>query len=194
MTPQQAEPPVDDGAASHLAGMPVPEIALPSTRGTLVRLDRVPDGFQRMIVYAYPMTAQPDVALPEDWDTIPGARGCTPESCGFRDHAGELASAGAAVAGLSTQSTPYQQEAAARLHLPFPLLSDAELAATRALRLPTFTAALRPAHDGGNRPLLKRLTVVVRDGVIEKVFYPVHPPGSHAEEVLAWARSHASHT
>jgi peroxiredoxin len=176
--------------------MEMPAIALPSTRGGTMRVDTVPEAIggvsppgqqsPRLVIYAYPMTGVPGVDLPEGWNDIPGARGCTPESCGFRDHAAELAAAGAAVAGLSTQSTAYQQEAAARLGLPFPLLSDADLELTNALKLPAFPIDA-PAHDGGGRKtLLRRLTLVVRDGAIEKVFYPVFPPDGHAAEVLAW--------
>jgi peroxiredoxin len=166
----------------------MPAIALPSTGGEPMRVDIVPAGFTRLIIYAYPMTGLPGVPVPDGWDEIPGARGCTPESCGFRDHAAELAALGAAVAGLSTQGTAYQQEAATRLRLPFPLLSDADLALTHALRLPTFGIDLPSAYEGGGpRNLLKRLTLVVRDGHIEKVFYPVFPPDRHAAEVLAWA-------
>jgi peroxiredoxin len=153
-----------------------------------MRVDTVPDGFGRLIIYAYPMTGLPGVPVPDGWDEIPGARGCTPESCGFRDHAAELAALGAAVAGLSTQSPGYQREAATRLRLPFPLLSDAGLTLTRALDLPTFGIDLAPEYEGGgHRELLKRLTLVISDGVIEKVFYPVFPPDAHAGEVLAWA-------
>ncbi|MGH3096426.1 MAG: peroxiredoxin [Streptosporangiales bacterium] len=182
--------PVDDGAAQHLPGMRMPPIALPSTHGGEVRVDAVPDGLERLVIYAYPMTGRPGVDLPEGWDEIPGARGCTPESCGFRDHAAELASAGAAVVGVSTQSTSYQREAAERLRLPFALLSDAELRLAGALSLPTMSIELNDGHDGGGtRTLLKRLTLVVRDGVIERVFYPVFPPDGHATDVLAWLRS-----
>lgn len=185
--------PVDDGATDHLPGAAVPAVALPSTGGGVIRVDLVPAGLVRLIVYAYPLTGLPGVDNPPGWDEIPGARGCTPESCGFRDHAAELAAAGAAVVGLSTQSSAYQREAAKRLRLPFPLLSDSALELTRALALPTFTADLRSAHDGGGRRvLLRRLTLVVRDGVIEKVFYPIFPPDGHAEEVLAWVRGHAA--
>jgi peroxiredoxin len=153
-----------------------------------MRVDTVPAGFTRLIIYAYPMTGLPGVPVPDGWDEIPGARGCTPESCGFRDHAAELGALGAAVAGLATQGTAYQQEAATRLGLPFPLLSDAALELTHALRLPTFDIDLPSAYEGGGpRTLLKRITLVVRDGMIEKVFYPVFPPDRHAAEVLAWA-------
>jgi peroxiredoxin len=175
--------PVDDGAAAHLTGMAMPPIALASTEGGAYRLDEVPAGYGRLLLYAYPKTGRPGVALPPGWDEIPGARGCTPESCGFRDHAAELAQAGAAVAGVSTQDTGYQKEASKRLRLPFPLLSDSDGRLTEALKLPTFTM------EGA--ALLKRLTLVIRpaaDGgaTIEHVFYPVFPPGEHAAEILAW--------
>jgi peroxiredoxin len=157
----------------------MPLIALPSTAGSQMRVDLAPDGAERLVLYAYPRTGRPgERPLTPDWEQIPGARGCTPESCGFRDHAAELWEAGAAVAGVSTQTTQYQREAAARLGLPSPLLSDAELELTRALELPTFTVA--------GQTLLKRLTLVVRDRVVEHVFYPVFPPDGHAAEVLAW--------
>jgi peroxiredoxin len=174
--------PVDDGAADHLPGTVVPPIALASTDGDPVQVDVVPDGAQRLVLYAYPRTGRPgEVPLAPDWDRIPGARGCTPESCGFRDHAAELRAAGAAVAGLSTQDTDFQREAAQRLRLPFPLLSDADLVLTQALRLPTFEVA--------GQTLLKRLTLMMRAGVVEHVFYPVFPPDGHAAEVLAWLLS-----
>jgi len=191
--PDNLPPPVDDGAADHLRGAEVPPIALPATRGDRLRVDRVPAGFDRLVVYAYPMTGLPGVDSPPGWDDIPGARGCTPESCGFRDHAAELAAASATVVGLSTQSTRYQAEAADRLGLPFPLLSDARLELATAMRLPTFTLDLDAAHDGGGRTtLLKRLTLVVRDGVVEHAFYPVFPPDRHAADVLAWVRANPS--
>jgi peroxiredoxin len=193
--PADLPAPADDGAAAHLTGMAMPPVALPSTSGeggaadgAPVRVDTVPPGFGRLIIYAYPLTGLPGVPVPDGWDEIPGARGCTPESCGFRDHAAELAAVGAAVTGLSTQTTAYQREAAGRLRLPFPLLSDAGLVLTRALRLPSFGIDLAPDYEGGgHRTLLRRITLVVSRGVIEKVFYPVFPPYRHAEEVLAWA-------
>lgn len=174
--------PVDDGAADHLPGTPMPALSLPSTAGEVMRVDRVPDGFDRLIIYAYPWTGRPgEPLLTPDWDMIPGARGCTPEACSFRDHAAELREAGAAVVGLSTQDANDQQEATERLHLPFPLLNDTELQLVDALRLPTFTVE--------GRVLLKRLTLVMRAGEIEHVFYPVFPPNTHAEAVLAWLRA-----
>ncbi|MBO0681683.1 MAG: peroxiredoxin [Candidatus Dormibacteraeota bacterium] len=172
--------PVDDGAADHLQGTRCPPIELPATDGKKVRLDTIRG---RTIVYAYPRTGEPGKpSLVDDWDQIPGARGCTPESCGFRDHHAELQAAGAEVYGLSTQDTGYQQEAATRLGLPFPLWSDEQLELTRALRLPTFEVA--------GHTLLRRLTLLLKDGSIERVWYPVFPPDTHAEEVLAWLKEH----
>lgn len=179
--PSDLPVPGDDGAASHLPGRGMPPIALPSTLGSAMRVDVVPEGAERLVLYAYPRTGRPgEIPLTPEWDQIPGARGCTPESCGFRDHAAELQNAGAAVAGLSTQTTTDQREAAMRLGLSFPLLSDASMTLTRALALPTFTVA--------GKTLLKRLTLVVRDGVVEHVFYPVFPPDTHASLVLQWLK------
>lgn len=185
--PDDLPAPVDDGAADHLTGMDVAPVELAATDGTRIRLDRTPEGASRLVVYCYPMTGVPGVETPDGWEDVPGARGCTPESCGFRDHAAELRHAGAAVVGLSTQSTGYQAEAAGRLALPYPLVSDTELRFADAMRLPTFTHRLRPENDGGgHRRLLKRLTFVVRDGRVEHVFHPVFPPDTHAQRVLAW--------
>jgi peroxiredoxin len=141
------------------------------------------------VVYAYPRTGEPGKApLTPDWDAIPGARGCTPQSCGFRDHYAELRSLGAsAVFGLSTQTTDYQREAVERLHLPFALLSDSDLIFTRTLRLPTFE--FEPYGEESST-LLKRMAFVIRDGRIEKVFYPVFPPDRNAEDVTDWLRAH----
>jgi peroxiredoxin len=171
--------PVDDGAARHLLGVGMPDLALPSTGGDPVNLARLT---RPAVVYAYPYTGRPgQPLLVPDWDLIPGARGCTPESCGFRDHHADLDSLGVDVYGLSTQDTAYQGEAAARLRLPFPLLSDANLRLTEALRLPTFDAA--------RQRLLKRLTLLVERGAIAQVWYPVFPPDTHAGEVLDWLRA-----
>lgn len=169
--------PEDDGAARHLPGQRMPDITLPRSDGGETRLSALGSG--RTVIYLYPMTGKPGVSLPEGWDQIPGARGCTPEACGFRDHHSDLLAAGAArVYGMSSQSPGYQREAVERLNLPFPMLSDPGLAAAAALRLPTFTA--------GGATLYKRLTLIVTDGVIEHVFYPVFPPDGHASEVLDW--------
>ena len=173
--PNDLPVPEDDGAADHLPGMRLPSVPLASTSGEIVDLSALPG---RTVVYCYPMTGRPDRSLPTGWDEIPGARGCTPQSCSFRDHHAELRALGASVFGLSTQDTDYQSEAATRLHLPFALLSDADLAFARALGLPTFEV------DG--MVLLKRLTLVIDEGWIEKVFYPVFPPDKSAEEVVEW--------
>jgi peroxiredoxin len=168
--------PVNDGAARHLVGMPVARIALPATDGATVDLSRLPG---RTVVYAYPRTGQPGVANPDGWDLIPGARGCTPQACSFRDHFAELSDLGVThLFGLSTQSTDYQREAGHRLLLPFPLLSDEQLKLAHAMHLPTFTA--------GGMTLLKRLTMLIDDGVVRHVFYPVFPPDRSADEVIAW--------
>jgi peroxiredoxin len=172
--------PKDDGGARHLKGMAMPDLELPSTANRPVNLSKI--DAPRVVVYAYPMTGRPDRQLPQGWDDIPGARGCTPETCGFRDHHKDLAKLRAAVFGVSTQDTPYQQEMVKRLEVPFEVLSDEHLALTRALKLPTFTV------DG--MTLMKRLTLVVKNGRIEHVFYPVFPPDKHAEEVIAWLKHH----
>jgi peroxiredoxin len=168
--------PEDDGACAHLTGMQVPSIALASTRGEDVNLSRLPG---RSIVYCYPRTGRPDQEMLPGWNDIPGARGCTPQSCAFRDHYAEMRTLGVhEVFGLSTQDTEYQREAAERLHLPFPLLSDQKLEFARALRLPTFEVA--------GMTLIKRLTLVLHDGVVERVFYPVFPPDANAPDVIHW--------
>lgn len=170
--------PEDDGAAAHLLGLRLPPVRLTSTDGHEVDLSCLPG---LSVLYFYPMTGRPGQPLPEGWDMVPGARGCTPQSCAFRDHAAELRAVGAtALFGASTQPTAYQAEAAARLHLPFPLLSDDEGALTRALALPTFVV------DGAT--LLKRLTMIARDGKIVKVFYPVFPPDRNAVDVIDWLK------
>jgi peroxiredoxin len=173
--PNDLPVPEDDGAADHLPGMRLPSVPLASTSGEIVDLSAL---LGRTVVYCYPMTGRPDRSLPAGWDEIPGARGCTPQSCSFRDHHAELRSLGASVFGSSTQDTEYQREAATRLHLPFALLSDSDLAFAGTLGLPTFEV------DG--MVLLKRLTLVIDEGWIEKVFYPVFPPDRSAEEVVEW--------
>ncbi|MGB9365750.1 MAG: peroxiredoxin [Xanthobacteraceae bacterium] len=177
--PAELPAPVDDGAAAHLTGAKLPDVALPATNGSTGNLGRLTG---RTVVYIYPRTGRPGQALPTGWDAIPGARGCTPQSCGFRDHFAELKRLGVAqLYGLSTQDTAYQREAVERLHLPFAILSDADFKITRALNLPTF------AVDG--MTLIKRMAWVIDDGVITQVFYPVFPPDKSAEEVLSWLQA-----
>ena len=172
--------PVDDGAAADLEGSFLPGVVLRATDGASVNLGELKG---RFVIYVYPMTGRLDVPLPDGWDGIPGARGCTPQSCSFRDHYGELMELCAGVFGLSAQTSEYQLEARERLHLPFQLLSDSALQLTGALRLPTFTVA--------GMEVFKRLTLVAEDGKILKVFYPVFPPDRNAGDVIAWLRSDA---
>jgi peroxiredoxin len=174
--PDDLPVPEDDGAADHLRGTPLPPVALLGTDGVLVRLDELPG---RSVVFAYPRTGRPGEGPPggeAGWNAIPGARGCTPEACSFRDEAARFRAYGVRVFGLSTQDTDYQREAADRLHLPYPLLSDADLELTRALPLPTF------AVEG--MTLIRRLTLIVAEGRIEDVIYPVFPPDRGAELAL----------
>jgi peroxiredoxin len=173
--------PQDDGATAHLAGTTIPPVGLVATDGTTVTLSELPG---RTVVFAYPRTGEPGkIALVDDWDLIPGARGCTPQTCSFRDLFAELRAAGAQhVLGLSTQGTAYQRELATRLHLPFPVLSDEQLELTRALRLPTMEVA--------GLTLMKRLALIVDDAVIRHVFYPVFPPDRNARDVLVWLQQH----
>jgi peroxiredoxin (alkyl hydroperoxide reductase subunit C) len=171
--------PANDGAADHLVGRMIPPIGLRATDDTLVTLSALAG---RVVVFAYPRTGEPGkIALVEDWDMIPGARGCTPHACSFRDLFGELKAAGAAhVFGLSTQSNAYQTEMASRLHLPFPVLSDEALELTNALELPTMEIA--------GLTMIKRLALIIDDGRITHVFYPVFPPDRNAGDVLAWLK------
>ena len=172
--------PTDDGAAAHLVGMTIPPLSLMATDDTSVTLSALPG---RTVVFAYPRTGEPGkISLVDDWDMIPGARGCTPQTCSFRDLFAELKAAGARhVFGLSTQSNLYQTEMASRLHLPFPVLSDEKLALTRALDLPTMEVA--------GLTLIKRLALVIDDARITHVFYPVFPPDRNAGDVLAWLKT-----
>lgn len=170
--------PEDDGAADHLRGTALPHVALAATDGSTVDLAAASET-STLVVFAYPRTGRPGEApLVPEWDRIPGARGCTPEACGFRDLAAEFAALGVGVYGLSTQDTTYQREAVERLALPYPLLSDRDLELTRALRLPTFEA--------GGTTLLKRLTMILAGRRVEDVVYPVFPPDRAASE--AWSR------
>ena len=178
--------PADDGAAAHLVGMTVPPVSLVATDDTSVTLSGLPG---RTVVFAYPRTGEPGkISLVDDWDMIPGARGCTPQSCGFRDLHREFVTLGVAVFGVSTQETAYQQEFVERNHVPFEILSDRDLALTRALRLPTFEYA---ATLGGPPTLIKRMAWYVERGRIDRIWYPVFPPDRNAETVLGWLRERA---
>ena len=171
--------PQDDGGARHLAGLKLPTLALKATDGSQVDLSKLAG---RTVVYIYPRTGVPGQPSPAGWDAIPGARGCSPQSCSFRDHFAELKRLDVAnLYGLSTQDTGFQREAAERLKLPFPVLSDAELKLARAIKLPTFSIA--------GMTLLKRMALVIDDGVVAKVFYPVFPPDKNAEAVVAWLKA-----
>jgi peroxiredoxin len=175
----QIPTPVDDGGAAHLAGRTLPSVSLVATDDTTVDLSTLKG---RTVVFAYPRTGEPGkIALVDDWDMIPGARGCTPQTCSFRDLFAELKAAGAAhVFGLSTQSNAYQTEMASRLHLPFPVLSDEKLELSRALNLPTMEVA--------GLTLIKRLALIIDDSRISHVFYPVFPPDRNAGDVLEWLK------
>jgi peroxiredoxin len=175
--PPNLPAPVDDGACGHLTGMEVPDLALPSTGGRRVSLAAI-SRRSRVVVYCYPRTGRTDQDPPQGWNDIPGARGCTPQSCGFRDHYEELRRRGVEVFGLSTQDTEYQREMVERLRLPFEVLSDADLKLTSAMRLPTFKVE--------SMTLVKRLTLILVQGRVERVFYPVFPPDKNADDVVRW--------
>lgn len=168
--------PEDDDACGHLLGTSLPDIHLPSTSGDTIMINRQ-SGYA--VIYIYPMTGRPDTTLPDGWESIPGARGCTPQSCSFRDLHDDIKQY-ARLFGVSSQNTEYQQEAKSRLHLPFELLSDHSFLLKQALSLPTFTV------EGIQR--YKRVTLILKDGVIEKVFYPVFPPDQNAGSVLNWLK------
>jgi len=171
--------PVDDGLAAHLEGLKLPDVSFTSTSGELVNLSQYQ---QKLVIYVYPLTGRPDVALPEGWEQIPGARGCTPQACDFGNHYQELQALNTVVYGLSSQSTAYQSELKNRLHLPFDLLSDIDFLLRNTLRLPTFIV---------NELLLyKRLTLIAEQAVIQKVFYPVFPPDQNARQVIDWLKIH----
>jgi peroxiredoxin len=174
--PPHLPEPRDDGAADHLPGATLPALTLPSTAGDEIDLAEAAAG--TLVVYCYPRTGRPGEPLPPGWDEVPGARGCTPQSCAFRDHFAELEGLGARVLGLSAQSPVDQIEFAQRVGLPYPVLSDSELLLAEALGLPIFEVA-------GLR-LYRRLTLIAREARIAKVFYPVFPPDRNAFDVLAW--------
>lgn len=180
--PEGLPVPEDDGAADHLPGTSMPELTLPASDGSTVSLSAL--GAGRTVIYFYPLTGRPGIDLPEGWDAIPGARGCSTEACDFSNHFDQLHQAGAArVYGFSSQDTAYQDEVVQRLRLPFVMISDEDLALADALRLPTFSA---PGHDR----LYSRLTLIVSEGAIEHVFYPIFPPNTHAQQVLDWLERH----
>lgn len=176
--PKNLPQPEDDGAADHLQGQRLPHVSLHATNGAVINMGDIAG---RVVIYCYPMTGQPNVPLPEGWDQIPGARGCTPQSCAFRDHYQEIRALGAEVFGLSVQSTEYQQEMVSRLHLPFPVLSDRSYEFQKALNLPTFETA--------GMKLLRRITLIAADGEIKAVHYPVFPSDSDPDWVLDALRS-----
>ena len=176
--PEGLPVPDDDGAADHLTGKRLPSVALRSTAGNVVDLSALAGV---SVAYCFPLMGLPDGEMPQGWDEIPGARGCTPQSCAFRDHHAELRALGARVFGISAQKSTFQREIAERLHLPFELLSDEDLVLAEALSLPTFEV------DGLR--LLRRLTLILADGRIQKVFYPVFPPDKNAEDVVRWLRT-----
>ncbi len=174
--------PRDDGAADHLPGLLVPNLMFTASDGREIHLRELPEG--RTVLYLYPLTGRPGIDIPEGWDAIPGARGCTTEACDFRDHFDDLQAAGAQqVWGLSSQDIDYQAEVVDRLGLPFQMLSDKDFALGDALKLPTFAAA-------GHARLYARLTLVLRGSRIEHAFYPIFPPSTHAQQVLDWLTSH----
>jgi peroxiredoxin len=175
--PDDLPVPVDDGAADHLVGRAIPHLSFPSTRAG-VEMDIADLSQTGLVLYLYPRTGRPGEPLPRGWDQTPGARGCTPQSCAFRDRFGDFAHYGTSVAGLSAQTPEDQREASSRLKLPFPLLADPRLRLADALDLPTFTIA--------GMTLYRRLTLVARAGRITRVFYPVFPPHENAAEVLSW--------
>ncbi len=176
--PSDLPVPQDNGEADHLNGMHFPNEAFKTTSGGTQNLSQVQ---ATVVLYIYPMTGRPDIDLPDNWDAIPGARGCTPQSCSFRDHYAELQSLNAQVYGLSAQDTDYQLEASERLHLPFPLLSDNKLKLKTLLNIPTFTVDAME--------LYQRITFIIQDGMIKKVFFPVFPADKNAKNVLSWLQA-----
>ncbi len=176
--PEDLPKPLDDSACNHLLDFSLPNLSLLSAQGEWVNISNI-EGY--LVLYCYPMTGKPGVALPQGWNQIPGARGCTPQSCSFRDHYQDLKELEAEVYGISTQTTVEQAEAKKRLHLPFELLSDVNLELAQALKLPTFEVE--------NKCLLKRVTIIARSNRIVKVFYPVFPPNTNADEVITWLKA-----
>ncbi|MDX2147435.1 MAG: peroxiredoxin [Planctomycetota bacterium] len=180
--------PRDDGLADHLVNLKLPAIGLPATDTSVVNLANL----SLAVIFAYPRTGVPDNSPGPEWDAIPGARGCTPQACAFRDLHAEFQTLGVAVYGLSTQRTDFQQDFVARNHIPFPVLSDHELRLVRAINLPVFEYPIEAIGGGGPRTLLRRMAWFVEDGVIRKLWYPVFPPDKNASEVLSWVQSQSS--
>jgi peroxiredoxin len=179
--PDDLPVPEDDGAADHLIGLALPDLSLPSTVQDTTKMSLAALGSDLLVAYVYPRTGVPGQPQPENWDDIPGARGCTPQSCAYRDSLAEFDALGATVIGISAQSPAEQREFAERERIPFPLLSDDGLRLAAELRVPTF--------EVGGMTLYRRLTMVVEEGRIAKAFYPVFPPDRDASEVLAWLRT-----
>lgn len=170
--------PSDDGSTDHLRGMKLPNVLLKATNGEFINIAKIKGS---VVIYCYPMTGRPNVDLPEGWNEIPGARGCTPQSCSYRDHYQELQALGAEVIGLSVQTTEYQKEMVDRLHLPFLVFSDINYEFQKALNMPTFLAQ--------GMTLLKRVTLIAKDGVIEAVHYPIYPSDSDPAWVIDYLMS-----
>src|SRR5690625_1008238 len=173
--PNDLPVPIDDGACNHLINKQIPSVDLASTSGDNIDLSKITD---RFVLYFYPLTGKPGESLPEGWDQIPGARGCTPQACSFRDHSKELQALNVQVFGVSTQNSEYQKEVVERLHLPFQLLSDSNLVLSNSLNLPLF--------EVDSMSLNKRVTLIIQNGKIEKVFYPGLPPDKNPDEVIRW--------
>ena len=176
--PDNLPVPLDDGACNHLKGEKIPAIELNSTSGNTINLSKIEN---KVVLYFYPLTGKPGKSLPDGWDQIPGARGCTPQACSFRDHYKELKELDAQVFGISTQTSGYQKEVVERLHLPFSILSDSQLILAKSLKLPLFKV--------DSMQLNKRVTLIIHDGIITKVFYPIFPPDKHVDEVINWLSS-----
>ena len=172
--------PEDDGAADHLPGARMPALVLESSQGPV---DLAELAGERLVLYVYPRAGRPGLPSLPGWDDIPGARGCTPQSCAFRDHEAELRDLGARLAGLSAQTLDDQVEFAERNHISYPVVADPDLRLARELALPTFEVA--------GRTLYKRLALVAERGRIVKVFYPVFPPDRNAQDVLDWLEARA---
>jgi len=170
--------PVDDGSCVHLLQKTIPDISLPNQDGIYLKLKR--DVSFRIVLYCYPMTGNPQKSLPANWSNIPGARGCTPQTCSFRDNYDELIKHNAIPIGLTTQTVPELKEMVTRLLIPFDVVSDSELMFSKALSLPTFNIK--------DSVFIQRLTIIIEKSIIQRVFYPIFPPDLHIYEVLDWLK------